>query len=440
MQSKNDIPSTEPVRNDRNGSKGQILVLVLMISCLVVTVAWVMTSSVQKTPMNAADSKIEIQKPAGPSLEEQVEDLLVRLAWDNQVPERPDFDYSIVKGDSLNAIAWKIKRKYDLTESPAEIRQGILVENDIVDLRRLQVGQKLRVPLSQFVRPKKLPAPDYRLSYLYDRYEFLDDRNIQNFLGQHVSSQYDPTPKTVLYTVRRGESLYTIARKIKERQHLAIPVVYLVQEICALNDIDDPKRVHPGTELEITLADRRTMTAMLSYEGYEKIGPVLKLYYTKSELEGYVAKALKRYQNIPPQTFKRMMAVESGGNHLAVSPVGAAGLMQIMPLTGKRLGMKVYNEKGYVFPADIGARGAKAFYRRYARELQTMAQDNPKKLMRLDDRFVPQKNIMASARYLSRLIAMYGQRAAVAVYNGGHRGLAKNKPRETQAYVRIVLR
>jgi soluble lytic murein transglycosylase-like protein len=135
-----------------------------------------------------------------------------------------------------------------------------------------------------------------------------------------------------------------------------------------------------------------------------------------------------------------MLSVESGGQNLAVSPVGAAGLMQIMPLTARRLGLRIYNEKGYIFPEDIGQRGAWALYSRYAKEIQQLAKENPQKLMKLDDRFNPQKNINAAARYMSRLVEEYGVEGAVAAYNGGHRGLAANKPRETRAYLRLVLR
>lgn len=99
---------------------------------------------------------------------------------------------------------------------------------------------------------------------------------------------------------------------------------------------------------------------------------------------------------------KAVIKAESNFNHRAVSPVGAQGLMQLMPKTASSLSV--------------------------------------------DDSFHPGKNIEGGARYLSYLLRTYkgDLSLALAAYNAGEKAVAKynyNIPpyRETQNYVRRVL-
>jgi len=99
---------------------------------------------------------------------------------------------------------------------------------------------------------------------------------------------------------------------------------------------------------------------------------------------------------------KAIIKAESNFNHKAVSPVGAQGLMQLMPKTASAL--------------------------------------------RVDDSFHPEKNIEGGARYLRYLLNTYkgDLNLALAAYNAGEKAVAKynyNIPpyRETQNYVRRVL-
>jgi soluble lytic murein transglycosylase-like protein len=98
---------------------------------------------------------------------------------------------------------------------------------------------------------------------------------------------------------------------------------------------------------------------------------------------------------------KAIIKAESNFNHMAVSPVGAQGLMQLMPKTASAL--------------------------------------------RVDDSFHPEKNIEGGARYLRYLLNTYkgDLTLALAAYNAGEKAVAKynyNVPpyRETQNYVRRV--
>jgi soluble lytic murein transglycosylase-like protein len=114
-----------------------------------------------------------------------------------------------------------------------------------------------------------------------------------------------------------------------------------------------------------------------------------------------ITKAADKF-NLDSALIKAVIKAESNFNHMAVSPVGAQGLMQLMPAT---------------------------------------AYD-----MRVKDSFHPESNIEGGARYLSYLLKTYRNNLelALAAYNAGEKAVAKynyNIPpyRETQNYVRRVL-
>jgi len=105
--------------------------------------------------------------------------------------------------------------------------------------------------------------------------------------------------------------------------------------------------------------------------------------------------------NLDPDLIRAVILIESRYDHRAVSPVGASGLMQIMPATAGDLGLK--------------------------------------------DLFDPHENIMAGARYLRMMLDWFDQNLefALAAYNAGpgtvmnHGGIPPF--RETGNYVDKVM-
>lgn len=117
-----------------------------------------------------------------------------------------------------------------------------------------------------------------------------------------------------------------------------------------------------------------------------------------------MAERAARAYNVPHALLLAVMHTESHFNASARSPVGAIGLMQVMPPTGRRYGVST----------------------------------------NLAD---PATNIDVGARYLKDLLLMFNgdERLAVAAYNAGEGAVIKHGRRvppyaETQAYVPKVMR
>ncbi|MFW5731148.1 MAG: transglycosylase SLT domain-containing protein [Desulfonatronovibrionaceae bacterium] len=114
-----------------------------------------------------------------------------------------------------------------------------------------------------------------------------------------------------------------------------------------------------------------------------------------------LARNYGRLHGIDPHLIRAMIEVESGADPMAVSPAGAEGLMQIMPVTQQELG--------------------------------------------LEAPFEPESNIEAGTRYLKHLMNRFESLPlALAAYNAGpsavdrHRGIPPYA--ETRNYVRKVLK
>jgi len=122
---------------------------------------------------------------------------------------------------------------------------------------------------------------------------------------------------------------------------------------------------------------------------------------SRAAVNKLIARYAKRY-GIENDLVHAVVRAESGYNAHAVSPVGAVGLMQIMPATG----------------ADYGVGSADAL-------------------------FDAQTNIRVGVRHLKRLVARYGIGKAVMAYNAGEGALERQngfvRYPETQRYTHRVL-
>lgn len=153
------------------------------------------------------------------------------------------------------------------------------------------------------------------------------------------------------------------------------------------------KKPPPGVEAKVFTA-RESGFSVYRGLGYR----VDRLF--SSQYREEIAAAAKLYK-VDSALIRAVIHVESAFNHKAVSPKGAQGLMQLMPATGKELGVKA--------PFD------------------------------------PAQNIDGGVRHLARLLVVYkgDKRLALAAYNAGEGAVARygGVPpfRETQDYVRRVL-
>jgi hypothetical protein len=121
-----------------------------------------------------------------------------------------------------------------------------------------------------------------------------------------------------------------------------------------------------------------------------------------SQFDGHILEAA-RLHKVDPNLVRAIILAESGGDPLAVSPRNARGLMQVLPSTGRDLGVP-----------------------------------------RADELFDPRTNIFLGTRYLSQLLVEFNGDLprALAAYNAGPRLVYEGRPlpAETRAYVPRVVR
>ncbi|MBX9748041.1 MAG: lytic transglycosylase domain-containing protein [Roseococcus sp.] len=141
-----------------------------------------------------------------------------------------------------------------------------------------------------------------------------------------------------------------------------------------------------------------TRSASVSRGSYDPPGP-------PSDPWGpWIREASRRF-DVPDRWIREVMRQESGGRAGATSPVGAMGLMQVMPGTYRELQRR----------HDLG-----------------------------DDPYHPYDNLMAGTAYLRQMYDLYGSPAFLAAYNAGPRRLEnylynnQGLPAETRNYVARV--
>ena len=120
-----------------------------------------------------------------------------------------------------------------------------------------------------------------------------------------------------------------------------------------------------------------------------------------TKYDSLIAKAGEKH-GVNPALIKAVIKAESNFNHKAVSPVGARGLMQLMPATAS--------------------------------------------ILRVSDSFHPEHNIEGGVRYLRYLLNLYQNnlQLALAAYNAGEGAVSRYNNRippyrETQTFVQRVI-
>jgi soluble lytic murein transglycosylase-like protein len=153
-------------------------------------------------------------------------------------------------------------------------------------------------------------------------------------------------------------------------------------------------------DASVDASRRATRETNSAAPGDRQTGRLDKLAARLAPFSEAVADAAGQY-GIDPSVITAVIVAESGGKAHAVSPAGARGLMQIMPATGRELGLV-----------------------------------NP---------FDPRENILAGTRYLSRMLKRFGGdiTLALAAYNAGPGAVRKHGGippyRETMRFVSKVL-
>jgi transglycosylase-like protein with SLT domain len=161
-------------------------------------------------------------------------------------------------------------------------------------------------------------------------------------------------------------------------------IEFLPQEIAEVELVPDPPLPPP--------------TAKVSFTAAPATGPNVKL--SPADLHEMLANAGHEH-NLDVDLLASLVNAESGGNVRAVSPVGARGLMQLMPSTAAELGV--------------------------------------------EDSFKPDENVRGGSAYLDALLTRYHDNLALALaaYNAGPLAVDKYRGippyRETQAYVARVI-
>lgn len=176
-----------------------------------------------------------------------------------------DSGHVVAPGESLFTIA----------HTYATTPQAIAQANHLANPNLIFIGTMLRIPTSP-PPPALKPAPSAPLPV--------------------------PAPQTVTYTVKRGDSLTTIA------------VRYAVTPgaLAAVNGITRPNRIQAGKVLKIPVPAPATVETLL---------------------EKYAAQ-----YKVEPALIKALAWQESGWQQQVISDMGAVGVMQIMPETGRFTG------------------------------------------------------------------------------------------------------
>ncbi len=142
-------------------------------------------------------------------------------------------------------------------------------------------------------------------------------------------------------------------------------------------------------------------------------------------------KAAAKQENIDESLLIAIIDTEAGGNPYALSCTGAAGLMQFVVDTGKR-----YNLKTTTGNPTISYTVCRLDYYPTSRVCNY---DNPRGCdWKNDERFNPEKSILAGAKYLKDLGAQSKVRDALYLYSGRNSGYPDTVLRKQKRFRQLL--
>ncbi|MEN9984384.1 MAG: hypothetical protein RI918_2353 [Pseudomonadota bacterium] len=217
-----------------------------------------------------------------------------------------------------------------------------------------------------------------------DVYGFIDDKGVAHFAAERVDARYE-------LFFKGGESFDT-------------------QQGIASKDASKSDSKNPANASNAVTANTSAASSTAKDKANSKIQAYFDVSTNFKAVRHHMRDAAKTY-NVDFELLQAVIVAESGFDHLAVSPKGAIGLMQLMPDTAKRFGVNADKSKSVE--------------------------------LKLRD---PKTNINAGAKYLRTLINMFPGKLelAIASYNAGEGAVQKygNKIppyKETQNYVSTVI-
>jgi hypothetical protein len=220
----------------------------------------------------------------------------------------------------------------------------------------------------------------------------IDQKTGEPYINQHgdpaINTRYAVLDPNAVVELPKGMLVDDSGKKINYPEGFRMRVQAVVENIAKQEDAVIGHHANlqlSGKEKDTTSERAKAVPQAGAPAKFNEIVPANK------NVDQYITAAADKY-GLDANLIRAVMNKESNGNPKATSPVGAQGLMQVMPYNQKRLG--------------------------------------------ITDPFDPQQSINGGAQYLSELMKQYNGDISkvLSVYNGGKGALTNPKP-ETKKYV-----
>jgi len=178
---------------------------------------------------------------------------------------------------------------------------------------------------------------------------------------------------------------------------------------------------------EKPVEEKRPQVQLPTLQELVQINPLIEGKYIETSRYAESIKSTEKKYSIPTGLYAGLIMRESGGEKRAVSRVGAAGLSQLMPITAKELGAKVWYGSNKLPVKSTG----------YGDSLSALVDKHKKteELTKMDERFIPKRSIDLGAKYFKRLYDQFGDwdKALNAYHRGPNRKHIPTNSKYSQA-------